>query len=99
MAEEVKKQEIKVSLPESLRSGVYCNNTMITHTKEEFIMDFMMVAPPAGIITARVIMSPGHLKRTIVALQKNLKIYEGKFGRIKEAAAPQQKNPIGFHTV
>lgn len=91
------KQEMKVDFPANLRGGVYCNNMLVLHTKEEFIMDFMMMAPPTGSVTARVIMSPGHLKRTIMALQDNLKKYEKKFGKVKEAVVPT-KREMGFHT-
>jgi len=62
-------QEIKVNFPPNLQGGVYSNNMVVTHTKEEFILDFIMVAPPAGAVTARVIVSPGHMKRILAALQ------------------------------
>ena len=93
---EEKRKEIKIDFPTSIRGGVYCNHLMVSHTREEFIMDFMMVAPPVGSVTARVIMSPGHMKRTIAALQDNFKKYEGKFGQVKQAAEPA-KGPLGFH--
>jgi len=83
------KKEIKVNFPEHLQGGVYANNMFVGHTKEEFIMDFIMVAPPFGTVTARVIISPGHLKRIISALQRNLKRYEDVFGEIKEAEEPK----------
>jgi len=38
-------QEIKVNFPPNLQGGVYSNNMVVTHTKEEFILDFLMVAP------------------------------------------------------
>jgi hypothetical protein len=97
MVEESKPMEIKVDLPQNVRGGVYCNNMVVTHTREEFVMDFMMIIPPLGTVTARVIMSPGHMKRTISALQTNLKNYEEKFGKIQEAPEPS-KGKIGFHT-
>ena len=78
------KQEIKLHFPEALQGGVCSNRILVTHTKE----DFMMVAPPSGAVTARVIMSPGHVKRTIRALQENVSEYESKFGEITEAEAP-----------
>ena len=90
--------EIKVSFPEQIKGGVYCNNAIIIHTREEFIMDFMMITPPIGAVVSRVIMSPGHMKRTISALQSNLKKYEEKFGEIKEAPKPAEERHIGFKT-
>ncbi len=92
------KQEIKVSFPEQLKGGAYCNILQIVHTKEEFIMDFMMITPPIGAVVSRVIMSPGHMKRTIAALQNNLKKYEDKFSPIKEAPEPTEERSIGFKT-
>ena len=35
------KQEIKVNFPEKLHGGVYANNMIVTHTKEEFVMDYL----------------------------------------------------------
>lgn len=88
-------QEIKIEFPNELKGGVYCNNLIVSHTKEEFIMDFMVIAPPVGAVTSRVIMSPGHMKRTISALQDNLRRYEQKFGSLTEAPEPV-KGKIGF---
>ena len=90
-------KEIKIDFPANLRGGVYCNHMIVTHTKEEFIMDFMMVAPPVGSVTARVIMNPGHMKRTVLALQDNLKKYEKNIAKIEEATEPA-KQSLGFQT-
>jgi hypothetical protein len=83
------KQEIKVNFPEKLHGGVYANNMIVTHTKEEFVMDYLMVVPPAGAVTARIIVSPGHMKRVVAALNENIAKYEQKFGEIETAEAPQ----------
>jgi hypothetical protein len=88
------KQEIKVRFPEQLQGGNYSNVMNVVHTKEEFVMDFMMLVPPIGTVTSRIIMSPGHMKRMVAALQENIKRYEGKFGEIKIAQEPKGK--IGF---
>ncbi len=72
------KQEIKVNFPEKLHGGVYANNMIVTHTKEEFVMDYLMVVPPAGAVTARIIVSPGHMKRVVAALNENIAKYEQK---------------------
>lgn len=92
-------QEIKVSFPDSIKGGVYSNLMFVSHTKEEFILDFMMVSPPQGAVTARVIMSPGHMKRTITALKKNLEKYENLYGSLEEAQEPTKgKGKLGFPT-
>ncbi len=94
MADEKKVQEIQINFPPDKQGGVYANNMVVAHSKEEFILDFMLVAPPSGVVNARVIMSPGHVKRVIAALAQNLQHYEEKFGGIEEAVEP--KNPFGF---
>lgn len=88
MAEERKVMELQISFPEHLRGGVYANNMVVNHTKEEFILDFIMVAPPAGALTSRIIVSPGHMKRVLYALQENLQKYEHKFGPLEPAPEP-----------
>ena len=87
-------KEIKVNLPPQLQGGVYSNNMMVAHTKEEFIMDFMMVVPPVGTVMSRVIISPGHMKRMISALEENVKKYEARFGTVQAAEEPKGK--IGY---
>ena len=96
MAEQPAKKEMKIAFPDNLRGGVYANNMVIAHTKEEFILDFMMIAPPVGSVTSRVVISPGHMKRMLSALKLNLEKYESKFGKLAEAAEPS-KPPMGFH--
>ncbi len=82
-------QDIKVNFPPNLQGGVYSNNMVVSHTKEEFVLDFLMVAPPAGTVTARVIVSPGHMKRILAALQDNIAKYEKNFGTIQVAEEPK----------
>jgi len=96
MANQKETQEIKITMSEQIKGGVYANLMRITHTQEEFILDFAVVTPPEGAVTARVIMSPGHIKRTIQALNENVKKYEGKFGAIRAAEEPAGKGQIGF---
>ncbi|MBI4843010.1 MAG: DUF3467 domain-containing protein [Nitrospirae bacterium] len=92
-----KPNEIRIAIPPDVQAGVYANSMTITHTKEEFIMDFALVTPPAGTVNARVITSPGHVKRIISALRENVRRYEAQFGVISEAAEPKGKGPIGFN--
>jgi hypothetical protein len=87
-------KEIKISFPQEVQGGVYANNMVVSHTKEEFILDFIMVAPPTGTVMARVIVSPGHMKRVLEALRDNVAKYEKSFGTIQIAEEPEGK--IGF---
>jgi hypothetical protein len=84
-----KKRELPVKLPDAVLPGVYSNQMMVQHTREEFVMDYINLFPPQGVVNARVIVSPGHLKRMIRALEENLARYEARFGPIIEADPPR----------
>jgi hypothetical protein len=86
-------KELKVHFPNELKGGVYANNMVIMHTRDEFILDFIMAAPPEGSVNARIIVSPGHLKKIYEALKENIAKYEKNFGMIKAADAPKV---VGF---
>ena len=80
--------EIKIKISDDTLQGVYANQMMVSHTREEFVLDWVNLFPPEGIVNARVIVSPGHLKRVIRALQDNLRKYEDRFGEVPEASEP-----------
>jgi hypothetical protein len=86
-------KDIKVFFPNEIKGGVYANNMIVAHTREEFILDFLMVIPPEGAVNARVIVSPGHMKRIFEALKENISVYEKNFGTIKMADEPKV---VGF---
>ncbi|MFQ5669768.1 MAG: DUF3467 domain-containing protein [Acidobacteriota bacterium] len=81
---------VEIKLPDHLAGGVYANNMVVSHTREEFVLDFLAVFHPrAGVVSARVVLSPGHLKRVVRALTENLSRYEARFGELIEAASPE----------
>ena len=86
MAEPAAGLNIKIS-DEELK-GRYSNLLRITHSRDEFILDFINLVPPQGIVTSRVVTSPGHLKRIARALLANLERYEQAYGEIPEAPDP-----------
>lgn len=88
-------QQIQIKATDEVLKGVYSNMAHISHTGEEFILDFLSVYPPAGSLNARVIVSPSHMKRMVAALADNLAKYEKQFGLIKASDAPTSA-PIGF---
>jgi hypothetical protein len=96
MAEKEAQQGIQVYFPDNLKGGVYSNVMRVLHTKEEFVLDFIMAMPPAGAVTARVVISPGHMKRMISVLVQNIEKYEEKFGKLTAAQEPT-KPQMGFH--
>jgi len=92
----MEQQQIQIKAKDEDLKGDYSNMMQVLHTKEEFVLDFFLVSPPTGILASRIIMSPGHLKRMIKALEENIRNYEEKFGKIQEAETPEGK--IGFET-
>ena len=83
------KREMQVKMPDGVLGGVYSNQMMVQHTREEFVLDFINLFPPQGVVNARVVVSPGHLKRMIRALGENLSRYETRFGPVVEAEPPK----------
>src|SRR5512140_1439788 len=84
--------QIQVQIDAQHATGVYSNLMMITHRKEEFILDFLFVQPqrtpqgqPIASLRSRVITTPEHMKRILKAMEENISRYEQAFGVIHEA--------------
>ena len=84
------KQEMQISISDDVLKGTYSNNIIIMHTRGEFVLDCMTVFQPKGIIGARVIISPGHAKQLLKALQENISLVR-LFEIIKKHAVGQEK--------
>lgn len=97
MAKDKEQPPLRVKINDRVLGGVYANQMVVSHTKEEFILDFMNLFPPEGVVNARVIISPGHMKRIIRALTRNLENYEQKFGSVEEAQAPPGAQQADIH--
>ena len=78
-------QQIQIQIDDQLSQGVYANMTMVNHNETEFVLDFIYVQPqvPRAQVRARVINSPKHVKRFLLALQDNVARYEAQFGKIE----------------
>jgi hypothetical protein len=83
-----KGRSIPIKVTDDIVGGVYSNHMMISHTREEFFLDYFSMLPEAGKLSARVIASPGHIKRIARAMMENIKKYESRFGEITEAPEP-----------
>ncbi|RLE09621.1 DUF3467 domain-containing protein [Candidatus Aerophobetes bacterium] len=94
MSNQVQKKDIKVKITDDVLKGVYANQMNVINTREEFILDFVNIFPPGGIVNARIIISPGHLKRIVKTLAIALERYEEKFGEIVEAPEPKGEHVI-----
>lgn len=92
-AKQSQSQQINIKATDEKLKGDYSNVMQILHTKEEFVMDFLNVFPPTGTLNSRIIVSPGHFKRMVKAMDENLKKYEASFGNVEVSEAPSS---IGF---
>jgi hypothetical protein len=86
---------MQIQVMPTAKDPIYSNGMQIRNTREEFVLDFMKLFPPTGTLNARIITSPGHIKRMIRALEDAVKKYESAFGPIKESEAPGKE--IGFN--
>jgi hypothetical protein len=89
-------QQVQVKITDEVLKGVYANMVQVGHSAEEFVLDFMNLLPPTGIVSARVIVSPSHFKRIVKAMEDNIQQYEKQYGTISLAVVPDHK--IGFKT-
>lgn len=83
-------QQIQLKASDETLRGRYANAVQISHTKEEVVFDFLSLMPPQGQLVSRMIVSPGHAKRFLTALQDNLGKYEKQFGALSAEPAPPQ---------
>ena len=82
-----KEMKIEVKVDETIAAGTFSNFSNITHSPEEFIFDFLFIhpSPPPGYgkLRSRIVMTPAHAKRILIALQENVAEHEKRFGEIK----------------
>ena len=72
------------TIPDSLSSGNYANYLQISHSHEEFFLDFVMATPGGVRLISRIIVSPEHMKRIEGALHNSISKYEKQFGNIEQ---------------
>src|SRR4026209_2876462 len=94
--EERKPNDMQVQADEQTLSGKYSTLAQVTHTPEEFWIDFLAVLPNPQIarLLARIILSPGHAKRLGQAILDNVSKYEQSYGVINEGRNPAPN--VGF---
>ena len=86
MDEKKDKNQINIELNEEIGQGLYSNLAVITHSSSEFVVDFVRVMPglPKAQVKSRIILTPEHAKRLLMALQDNISKFESVHGTIKE---------------
>jgi hypothetical protein len=86
-----KATEIQINTGDEMSRGRYSNSMMVSHSVDEFILDWLLNSPNGTHLLSRIIVSPAHVKRIINALKENLDNYEKHFGSIKETMSVDHK--------
>lgn len=78
--------QINIELSEDMAEGTYSNLAIITHSNQEFVIDFIKMMPgvPKAKVKSRIILTPQHAKRFMRALQENVKKFESQHGSISD---------------
>jgi hypothetical protein len=77
--------QINVELKEEVGQGIYSNLAIITHSRSEFVVDFVRIMPglPKAEVKSRIILTPEHAKRLLLALKDNVSRFEASHGTIQ----------------
>jgi hypothetical protein len=97
MSEEYQNQ-LNIELSEDVAQGIYSNLAIITHSPSEFVVDFVRVMPgvPKASVKSRIILTPEHAKRLMMALQENILKYESLHGPIQIQGGQDNVMPMSF---
>jgi hypothetical protein len=89
-------RKINIELGDIESEGIYSNLAIIAISPQEFILDFARIMPgrSKAKVYSRIVMTPGHVKMLLKALDENVKKYENQFGHIKIMG--QEEKNIGF---
>ena len=92
---------VQITASDEDLKGRYANLMSVSHTAEEFVLDFFAVTPagegPRGHLISRVVVSPSHFKRIVAALADNIRKYEEQFGPVQEPrGGTPSPDDIGF---
>lgn len=84
MEDNKSKNQLNIELKEEIAQGTYSNLAIITHSTSEFVIDFVRIMPgiPKANVKSRIILTPEHAKRLLIALDDNLKKFEKVNGPI-----------------
>ena len=76
--------QLQIELSEEMAEGIYSNLAIITHSTSEFVIDFVRVMPgvPKAKVKSRIVLTPDHAKRLLMALGDNVNKFEELHGDI-----------------
>ncbi len=89
--------QLSIERSEEIAEGIYSNLAVITHSNAEFVIDFVKIMPgvPKAKVKSRIILTPQHAKRLLMALGENVSKYESIHGEIQEMD-PMPPMPMNF---
>jgi hypothetical protein len=92
-----KNGEIQIELSDEVAQGIYSNLAIISHSSSEFVVDFVRIVPgvPKAKVKSRIILTPEHAKRLLMALKDNIDKFEQQNGSIRIQNDPGFLPPIG----
>ena len=81
----MEEQKMQINLAPEVAEGTYANLAIIAHSSSEFVIDFVRTMPGVkqANVKSRIILTPEHAKRLLLALQDNISKYERDYGRIE----------------
>ncbi|MCX5827048.1 MAG: DUF3467 domain-containing protein [Deltaproteobacteria bacterium] len=82
---------IQINTSDEISRGRYSNTLLVSHSPDEFILDWLLNSPNGPHLVSRIIMTPGNIKRVAEALRINIEQYEEKFGAINVVEPVAQK--------
>ena len=91
-------QQLNIELSEEVAQGTYSNLAIITHSPSEFVVDFVRVMPgiPKASVKSRIILTPEHAKRLMMALQENILKFESLHGPVRLQGGQGNIVPMAF---
>jgi hypothetical protein len=84
-------QQIQINSGDEMMRGRYSNSLIVSHSPDEFIIDWLLNSPTGAFLVSRIIVSPGNLKRIVSALSDNLEKYERQYGPVKVVESGDQR--------
>jgi hypothetical protein len=93
---EEKNTQLNIELSAEVAEGIYSNLAVISHSSSEFVIDFIRIMPgaPKANVKSRIILTPEHAKRLMIALQDNISKFEHHNGKINTPGNGQATPPI-----
>jgi len=90
-------KQINIEISPEMAGGTYSNLAVITHSQSEFIVDFVQMMPgiPKPKVASRIVMTPEHAKRLLMALHDNIAKFESENGEIKLRKQGMTIAPLG----